>query len=81
MNKLLLTLGFVLIPLLVIFALFMTNSVETQITLMCVALVTAIIICFKAEAFKYDYTTFLFFLYLASFLGILCLIQFLFHVL
>ncbi|EJA0898156.1 hypothetical protein MRS04_002957, partial [Listeria monocytogenes] len=56
-NKLLLTLGFVLIPLLVIFALFMTNSVETQITLMCVALVTAIIIGFKAEAFKYDYTT------------------------
>ncbi|EJO8710374.1 hypothetical protein NUD23_002727 [Listeria monocytogenes] len=60
MNKLLLTLGFVLIPLLVIFALFMTHSVETQITLMCVALVTTIIIGFKAEAFKYDYTTFLF---------------------
>ncbi|EAC9724821.1 hypothetical protein Y475_14955 [Listeria monocytogenes] len=81
MNKLLLTLGFVLIPLLVMFALFMTHSVETQIILMCVALVTTIIIGFKTEAFKYDYTTFLFFIFLASFLSILCLIQFLFHVL
>nr|UCZ50072.1 hypothetical protein pLIS42_00251c [Listeria innocua] len=60
-NKLLLTLGFVLIPLLVMFALFMTHSVETQIILMCVVLVTTIIIGFKTEAFKYDYTTFLFF--------------------
>ncbi|EEO3352243.1 hypothetical protein G5912_002680 [Listeria monocytogenes] len=62
MNKLFVTLGFVLIPLLVIFVLFMTHSVETQITLIFIALVITIIICFKAEIFECDKKNLVFFL-------------------
>ncbi|EAC4362792.1 hypothetical protein J0953_002582 [Listeria monocytogenes] len=54
MNKLFVTLGFVLIPVLVLFTLFMTISVETQFALIFIALVITIIICFKAEIFESD---------------------------
>lgn len=53
-NKLFVTLGFVLIPVLVLFTLFMTISVETQFALIFIALVITIIICFKAEIFESD---------------------------
>ncbi|EKZ4627425.1 hypothetical protein QQ060_003046 [Listeria monocytogenes] len=64
MNKLFMSLGFVLIPVLIIFVLFMTHSVETQITLIFIVLVLVItiIICFKAEIFECDKKNLVFFL-------------------
>ncbi|EGW0547588.1 hypothetical protein JGH54_002873 [Listeria monocytogenes] len=62
MNKLFMSLGFVLIPVLIIFVLFMTHSVETQITLIFIVLVITIIICFKAEIFECDKKNLVFFL-------------------